>query len=159
MRSRCRIWNGKLSVPSTIAYAPGFVYRYSFYHYRIDRLLNGNVTLSGSRAQEKFALSNNDTKPNNSRTSTIESDQMEFPGPMDLINHFQKKADLLVTTLAIPCQRPYVSVIFLSRKAPDDSVSFAWRIIILFNSGVHLFWHQNCTSTRFSNRRQAPTSR
>ena len=102
---------------STIEWASGFVSRCSFYHYRIDRLLNGNVTLSGSRAQEKFALSNDDTKPNNSRTSTKESDQMEFPGPMDLISHFQKKADLLVTTLAIPCQRPYVSVLSPSRRA------------------------------------------
>jgi hypothetical protein len=33
---------------------------------------------------------------------------MEFPGPVELINYFQKNADPLVTTLSIPCNRPFV---------------------------------------------------
>ncbi|CAF1161882.1 unnamed protein product [Rotaria sp. Silwood1] len=78
-----------------------------FYHYRIDRLLNDNVILNGSRAQEKFTFSNNDIQSNGHGRSTRNSEQIEFPGPMELINHFQKHAEQLVTTLSIPCQRPF----------------------------------------------------
>lgn len=82
----------------------------SFYHYRIDRLENGNVILNGSRAQEKFPLTSNDVTVNVPQRLASVSDQFEFPGPMELIGHFQRNADALITTLSIPCQRPFVSV-------------------------------------------------
>ncbi|CAF1119626.1 unnamed protein product [Adineta steineri] len=89
------------------AYAITLCYLKRFYHYRIDRLLNDNVVLNGSRAQEKFSLTNNDSRLNGQRRSGKVSEQMEFPGPMELINYFQKNADALITTLSIPCQRPF----------------------------------------------------
>lgn len=67
------------------------------------------MVLSGSRAQEKFALTNDRLNfPFRGRLER-NSEQMEFPGPIELINYFQKVADPLVTTLSIPCNRPYVS--------------------------------------------------
>ncbi|CAF4446081.1 unnamed protein product [Rotaria socialis] len=78
-----------------------------FYHYRIDRLDNGNVVLNGSRAQERLSLSNNDNKSHGSHRSSRNSEQKQFPGPMELISYFQKNADPLVTTLSITCQRPF----------------------------------------------------
>ncbi len=66
------------------------------------------MILNGSRAQEKFALTNEDTKSNGNRSSVKISDQIEFPGPIELITYFQKYADPLVTTLSIPCHRPFV---------------------------------------------------
>jgi hypothetical protein len=70
--------------------------------------LNDNVVLSGSRAQEKFAPTNDDNKSNGNCGSVRSSEQIEFPGAMELISYFQKNADPLVTTLSIPCQRPFV---------------------------------------------------
>jgi hypothetical protein len=113
---------------------------YRFYHYRIDRLLNDNVVLNGSRAQEKFSLTNDESKLNDNRGS----EQMEFPGPMELISYFQKNADPLVTTLSIPCQRQFVRSIFLCRV--DDL--FHFRIIILYNFGVYPYLLQNCISIK-----------
>jgi hypothetical protein len=84
----------------------------SFYHYRIDRLGNGHVILNGSRAQEKLILTNDETHSNGRRRSEQGSDQMEFPGPVELISYFQKIADPLVTTLSIPCNRPFVRFLF-----------------------------------------------
>ncbi|CAF0762038.1 unnamed protein product [Rotaria sordida] len=89
------------------SYAITLCFLKRFYHYRIDRLLNDNVVLNGSRAQETFAFPNNDIICNGCRQSTRNSEQIEFSGPMELINHFQKHAEPLVTTLSIPCQRPF----------------------------------------------------
>lgn len=79
-----------------------------FYHYRIERLLNDHVYLGGSRAQEKFALRNNDTTDGSVNNKS--NYQIEFAGPMELIYHFQKSSDPLITSLTVPCRRP--SVIF-----------------------------------------------
>lgn len=79
-----------------------------FYHYRIDRLKNGNVVLNGSRTQERFSRSNGDDEFNHSRLSIKNSKQREFAGPIELISYFQQNAEPLVTTLSVACQRPFV---------------------------------------------------
>ncbi|CAF1674732.1 unnamed protein product [Adineta ricciae] len=89
------------------AYAISLCFSKRFYHYRIDRLANDHVVLNGSRAQEKFPLTSNNSRVNSPRRSAKGSDQMEFLGPMELINHFQKNTDVLITTLSIPCQRTF----------------------------------------------------
>ena len=83
--------------------------RERFYHYRIDRLPNDHVVLAGSRAQEKFASTNNDGKAGVNGRLSKNKDQKEFPGPMELISYFQKNTEPLVTTLSLPCQRLLVS--------------------------------------------------
>ena len=79
-----------------------------FYHYRIDRLLNGNVALNGSRIQEKLSFNAYDVNRHQSEGNSV---QMKFSGPMDLIAYHQKTAEPLITQLLIPCKRPCVRLI------------------------------------------------